>query len=222
LPNLRTNVWRGVTRDIARNYKKDDEFTWWSISSCSTSVNVIEDFLGPNSTLFLIEVVNGKDISRYTDYPNENEVILCPGTRFHVVSDALDRPPLHLVHLREVSEDTEEQLSSSLQAITVTKSSKTVFRQATTVNEPSSVKIVTDINGNKYEGEMKDGKKHGKGKINYANGVKYTGDWINDIRTGQGVLTFTNGHRYEIKCSKSLRSHYVSLEVTFVFRFRND
>jgi hypothetical protein len=34
----------------------------------------------------LIEVVNGKDISRYTNYPNENEVILCPGTRFHVVS----------------------------------------------------------------------------------------------------------------------------------------
>jgi hypothetical protein len=86
LPNLRTNVWRGVTRDIARNYKKDDEFTWWSISSCSISVNVLKVFLGPNSTLFLIEVVNGKDISRYTNYPNENEVILCPGTRFHVVS----------------------------------------------------------------------------------------------------------------------------------------
>jgi hypothetical protein len=125
LPNLRTNVWRGVTRDIARNYKKDDEFTWWSISSCSTSVNVINDFLGPNSTLFLIEAVNGKAISSYTNYQGENEVILCPGTRFRVVTDALDRPPLHLVHLREVSDD--------------------ITYQAPTI------KIFSDVNSNRYE-----------------------------------------------------------------------
>jgi hypothetical protein len=125
LPNLRANVWRGVTRDIARNYKKDDEFTWWSISSCSTSVNVINDFLGPNSTLFLIEAVNGKAISSYTNYKGENEAVLCPGTRFRVVTDALDRPPLHLVHLREVSDD--------------------ITYQAPTI------KIFSDVNSNRYE-----------------------------------------------------------------------
>jgi hypothetical protein len=223
LPNLRMNVWRGVTRDIARNYKMGDEFTWWSINSCSTSVNVIKDFLGPNSTLFLIEVVNGKDISRYTNFPSENEVILCPGTRFRVVSDALDQPPLHLVHLREVNDDDdEEQLSTSLQTMTVTKPSKTVSSPAATTSEPSIIKIFTDGDGHKYEGEMKDGKKHGKGKMDFANGAKYTGDWIDDNRTGQGVLIYADGTRYEIKCSQSLRSPCASLKLAFVLFFRDD
>jgi hypothetical protein len=34
LPTVRKNLWRGVARDIAKNFKKGDEFTWWSISSC--------------------------------------------------------------------------------------------------------------------------------------------------------------------------------------------
>jgi hypothetical protein len=111
LPTVRMNLWRGVARNISQNYKKGDEFTWWTISSCSTSVDVIKNFLGANSTLFLIEAVNGKDICGYTNYSNENEVILCPGTRLRVVSDPLDQPPMHLVHLKEVSDDTEQQPS---------------------------------------------------------------------------------------------------------------
>jgi hypothetical protein len=114
LPTVRKNLWRGVARDVAKNFKKGDEFTWWTISSCSTSVNIIKDFLGSNSTLFLIEAVNGKDVSNYTNYPSENEVILCPGTRLRVVIDPLDQPPMHLIHLQEATDDNEEQMLTSL------------------------------------------------------------------------------------------------------------
>jgi hypothetical protein len=45
---------------------------------------------------------------------------------------------------------------------------------------------------------MKDGKKHSKGKMDYAIGDKYIGIWVNDNRTGQGIYTWSSGDRYEL------------------------
>ena len=59
----------------------------------------------------MIEAVNGKSVSGYTVYPNENEVLLAPGTRLCVVSNALDHVGgLHVVHLKEVADQNGEQL----------------------------------------------------------------------------------------------------------------
>jgi hypothetical protein len=46
-------------------------------------------------------------------------------------------------------------------------------------------------------GQLKDGKIHGKGKMDFHNGDKYTGDWIDGNMTGQGVSTLANGTRSE-------------------------
>ncbi|CAF0723626.1 unnamed protein product [Adineta steineri] len=208
LPTVRKNLWRGVSKDITRNYKKGDEFTWWTISSCSTSVNIIKDFLGPNSTLFLIEAISGKDVSSCTNYPNEDEVILCPGTRFRVVSDPLDQPPMHLIHLQEITDDDEGSLSAGLKTMTVTTTSNTTSTHTLTNVQSSQIHIHTDEWGHRYEtvntslaneheGEMKGEKKHGKGQMDYANGGKYIGMWVEGNRIGQGVYIFNNGDRYE-------------------------
>ncbi|CAF4903340.1 unnamed protein product [Rotaria sp. Silwood1] len=197
LPTVQKNIWRGAARNIAQNYKAGDEFTWWTISSCSTTVNIIKDFLGSNSTLFLIEAVNGKDISKYTNYPSENEVILCPGTRLRVVSDPLDQPPMHVVHLQEVTDETEDQLTTTFHAMEVTSPSKTESISKAKTVQSSQIQIVTDQWGNRYEGELREGKKHGKGKMDYADGNKYIGDWANDVRTGQGVFIWSDGSHYE-------------------------
>ena len=89
LLTLKANLWRGVSLDIGRNFTKNQLFRWWSINSCSSSIDVIKNFLGnnQNSTLFLIEAKNGKKISGYTEYENEDEVILRMGTQFLVYSN---------------------------------------------------------------------------------------------------------------------------------------
>jgi hypothetical protein len=197
LPTVRKNLWRGVATNIANNFKKGDEFTWWTISSCSTSVDIIKDFLGPNSTLFLIEAVNGKDVTGYTNYQSEHEAILCPGTRLRVVSDPLDQHPIHLIHLQEVTDDTEEHLTTCFQSMAMTSSSKTKFSHTTPNVQSLPVQSHTDEWGNRYEGEMKDGKEHGKGTMDYASGDRYTGIWVNGNRTGQGVYNFASSNRYE-------------------------
>ncbi|CAF1516802.1 unnamed protein product [Adineta steineri] len=197
LPSAQKNLWHGVPIDITSNFKKGDEFTWWAINSCSTSDNIIKDLLRPNSTLFSIEAKNGKDISSYANCPNENEVILCPGTRFRVVSDPLDQSPMHLIHLQEITDDEEESLSTTIKTITTTPTPTTASTHTPINIQASLIHIHIDQWGNRYEGEMKDGKKHGKGHINFANGDKYIGICVEDMRTGQGVAIYAAGDRYE-------------------------
>ncbi len=51
LPTVRKCFWRGVNGDISKNFKKNQELTWWGVSSCSTSVDVIKHFVDTNATL---------------------------------------------------------------------------------------------------------------------------------------------------------------------------
>ncbi|CAF2910238.1 unnamed protein product [Rotaria sp. Silwood2] len=199
LPSVPQNLWRGVKGDISKNYKKDDEFTWWCFTSCSPAVNVVKNFLGSPSTLFMIEAKNGKSISKYSSFSNEDEVILPLGTRIRVVYDVLDHQSLNVVHLRELTDENDQPLTTSLSNLTI-KSSMNVDvdgRQILKSNNSSTVQTWTCKNGDRYEGECQNEQKHGRGTYYYASGEKYTGDWIDDQKTGEGIFTWTSGDRYE-------------------------
>jgi hypothetical protein len=132
LPNVKDVVWRGVNKDVTQSFKKGQKITWWSISSCSTSVNVISSFLGkvPQSTLFNIQCSTGKSIAAYTCYPNENEVILMPGTTFEVVSDPLHHHGgLHIIHLKEIAEDDDDEQSGFIESTAPSASAASVAQK---------------------------------------------------------------------------------------------
>jgi hypothetical protein len=117
LPNVKGSVWRGVPGDVTQQFTKGLVLTWWSISSCSQSMDIVQDFLGSdnNSTLFMIETVNGKDISSYSYYPRESEILLGLGTELRVKSNTLKHQGgLNIVHLVELSDDNVEQLSKAI------------------------------------------------------------------------------------------------------------
>ena len=52
---------------------------------------------------------------------------------------------------------------------------------------------VAYASGNKYVGEFKDGKRHGKGAYTFTNGNKYVGEFKDDYFSGQGTFTLANG-----------------------------
>ncbi|CAF4042965.1 unnamed protein product [Adineta steineri] len=161
LPTVEKNLWRCVPKDIAKNFKKGEEFTWWAISSCTTSLDIIQNFLGKESTLFLIEAKNGKNISSCTKFPTENEVILCPGTRFRVISDPLNQPPMHLIHLKEITDNSEEPSSTATSNREMKGEKKHGKGQ------------MEFANGDKYTGIWVEGTRTGQGVFIYANSDRY-------------------------------------------------
>jgi hypothetical protein len=48
-----------------------------------------------------------------------------------------------------------------------------------------------------YEGEIKNNKINGKGKIIYEDGEIYEGEWKNNNAEGRGILKFVNGDIYD-------------------------
>ena len=110
LPKVKGSIWRAVPGNVASDYKKNQILTWWTISSCSTSADVVKAFLTPNleATLFMIEAVNGRSLAGYTMYPDEHEVILGVGTQLRVKDIGFQHGNLRLVHLAEINDDDDD------------------------------------------------------------------------------------------------------------------
>ncbi len=56
-------------------------------------------------------------------------------------------------------------------------------------------KVIEDANF-KYEGYVKNGKKHGQGAITFKSGDKYVGEWQNDKKHGKGTYFYPSGDKY--------------------------
>ena len=55
----------------------------------------------------------------------------------------------------------------------------------------------TWANGDRYEGEWRNGNPHGRGTYTWANGERYEGEFREGKRIGQGTYTWATGDRYE-------------------------
>ncbi|CAF1687911.1 unnamed protein product, partial [Adineta ricciae] len=87
LPSSKISViWRGVGDNFGEEFAEGSEHTWWSINSCSSNQNAARCFADFKGTLFSIHAINGKDISTYSENPQEKEIVLMPGTRLRVKS----------------------------------------------------------------------------------------------------------------------------------------
>ncbi|CAF5148354.1 unnamed protein product, partial [Rotaria sp. Silwood1] len=63
----------------------------------------------------MIEAVNGKKVSGYTEFETEDEVILRMGSKFRVKSDPLEQSNgSYLVHLIEIDDDLDQPLASAM------------------------------------------------------------------------------------------------------------
>lgn len=52
-------------------------------------------------------------------------------------------------------------------------------------------------NGDRYEGEVRNNKRHGRGVYHFANGDRFEGEFADDQFMGRGAMQFANGDRYE-------------------------
>jgi hypothetical protein len=68
-----------------------------------------------NQRFFLIKATNEKKkISGYTEYENENEIILRIGTQCPVQGDPQELNDSHIVHVIEIDDNNDEPLASTM------------------------------------------------------------------------------------------------------------
>jgi hypothetical protein len=102
LPSTRKTVWRGVSGDVSSIFADGDLHIWWSVNSCSMDLKVVELYLTETGTVFAIETVDAKDISAFSTFPEEQEIVLMPGTRLRAKCQSLNfESRFFLVHLEE-------------------------------------------------------------------------------------------------------------------------
>lgn len=58
-------------------------------------------------------------------------------------------------------------------------------------------RFTSSLNFSTYEGEWKDGKKHGFGTIVYKDGARYEGNFQNGYKHGKGVIIYPTLNQYE-------------------------
>ncbi len=99
-------VWRGVAKDVHENYREGDEITWWSLTSVTSSFDVLQSamYLGREKvqTIFSIETKYGKSIREHSHLENDEEIILLPGINLKVMEISKQGDGIHIIHLREI------------------------------------------------------------------------------------------------------------------------
>lgn len=103
LPHTSKKLYRGVALDLSAQYEKGTEVTWWAVSSCTPDLKVASSFGAGSSrrTLFIITAKTGVGIKEFSEYKNEEEFILAPGTQF-TVSRVVQKGVQIEVHLEEL------------------------------------------------------------------------------------------------------------------------
>jgi hypothetical protein len=98
-------VYRGIKRDLRKDYPRGETVIWWGFSSCTSTMDVLqnEQFLGSTGarTFFTIECTNGKDIRNHSYFKKEEEILLPPGRQFTVVACLSQPGGLHMIQLIE-------------------------------------------------------------------------------------------------------------------------
>lgn len=106
IESVATTVYRGVNLDLHQEYPKGKTIVWWAFSSCTLSLDLIESdtFVGKKGprTIFIIKCSTGKNISKYSRFSGEAEVLLLPATKLIVTGLTNPAPNFYLIELTEV------------------------------------------------------------------------------------------------------------------------
>ena len=87
--------------------------------------------------------------------------------------------------------------------------------------------LLTKDNKTIYDGEFKEGKKDGKGKLFFNNNEIYTGDFKNDCMEGNGVYQFKNGDLWEGVFKNNMKNSvgFLTIKATnekYLVEYEND
>lgn len=106
-PTKSVELFRGANlklENLGEKYEPGKVFTWTAFSSTSTSMVGAGKFLGNKEKVFwllkLKEPFHGRSLKEFSEFPNEDEVLLPPNMRFKVI-DILKLDNAHLIRCEQ-------------------------------------------------------------------------------------------------------------------------
>jgi len=203
-PYYRGKAFKGVKNFQDKNlYKKGNYVNWKNISSLSRNVKNAHQTSNSKGTIFEIEMMSSRDISKVSKYTSEEEILLLPFSCFEVV-DVIEVPekPLY-VNLKEICvprsfdvvfwvDDNPEnnyEYSRDLEMRGISVVFSTTTRQAVALIKifrwlmyfpDSNLKIVTDMVRNE------------EGKVNYSAGLDLIEELCMKFKYSFHILCFCN------------------------------
>jgi len=90
LENTNTTVYRALDKplsQLSKQYQLGKSICWVSFTSTSLDKTIMNSFISKNKkegTFLQINVIEGKDISEFSLFPNEKELLLLPNSQFVV------------------------------------------------------------------------------------------------------------------------------------------
>jgi len=90
IPNINQKVYRALDQPISKlskQYQQGKNVVWISFTSTSKDRSAVVNFIDKNNskgTFMQINVIEGKDISPFSLFPSEQEVLLHPNSTFEV------------------------------------------------------------------------------------------------------------------------------------------
>jgi hypothetical protein len=107
LPSTKAIISRGVAYDATSEFIEDEIYTYWNISSCTKDLSAAEMYVPKGGSLLFIEAIHGKDVSMFSAVPDEQEVILMPGTRMRAKCRTTNLlQSFFIIHLEEINFET--------------------------------------------------------------------------------------------------------------------
>ena len=92
LPSQETTAFRGIPVDVKDNYWVGRRIRWSGVTSCSGRMSAAyvyaqkEIGAGGLGTVLQLTIASGKKIAEYSQYSEEDEIVLAPYTEFVVSS----------------------------------------------------------------------------------------------------------------------------------------
>ncbi|CAF1468049.1 unnamed protein product [Adineta ricciae] len=110
-------VWHGVPKDVSEYYREGDEMTWWSLTSTTSSFDVLQSpmYLGREKvqTIFEIKTKYGKSIREHSHLENDEEILLLPGVVLKVMETSKQGDGIHIIRLHEVASYENQQMDET-------------------------------------------------------------------------------------------------------------
>ena len=129
---------------------------------------------------------------------NNNEILIID------INNLINKKKENIIYESSIKENIEKNIDKIINNITKGKDMTYNNDQNTKIDEEiingdkiEEKCVVSDKDGNRYEGRMKNGKYEGKGIMYYGDKSKYEGCWKNGKYEGEGTMYYGDNARYE-------------------------